>query len=435
MKTRRFFLLYSATVLCWLPFIEVAAENLSDSSLKDLKQEEISDSKVEQYDNDVENNEKSPLIRQKQLIKSNSNNKSNSYFALNQLTENSIIVTSESLDAIERDAESALVRVDIYEGANLPIAISKSLEKLFSEKEERYTDLISVINSNKKLFSSITELRDALDNLSLYDHMDFDNEKYSEAYGTVLTAFSDVIAEIFKDEKVQSVNYFVDFITLSKKFTDLAFVRYHTEKMLSKIRSTLEGISGIKTNVNATLSVNVPVPIPNMSVNLDLFTNGEAYGSSSTSFYTITKTKGAKAGVTFNIAPLKISGKLSLERAASTLFYSLEAYMDYINETHVPSLNKLKAFSIKGMNDSLKERKNLQEKEKDVLANNGMFERYLRMFGAMPNVGASLIWIDITKAKAKDKATETTISEEISANVSVPLSSIGLTLKASQGLK
>ena len=50
-----------------------------------------------------------------------------------------------------------------------------------------------------------------------------------------------------------------------------------------------------------------------MTANFDLFATGNSYGSTGLSFYTVTKTKGTKAGITFNILPAKVSGKITLE--------------------------------------------------------------------------------------------------------------------------
>ena len=250
-----------------------------------------------------------------------------------------------------------------------------------------------------------------------------------------MTSFSAIISTLEKSPEFKEQNaYFIDFIKLSQKFTNLAFVRHYTEKMLSKARTSLEGIQGVTSSTSASLSVNIPIPLPNSTVNLDLFATGSSYGSTGLSFYTVTKTKGAKAGLTFTLLPAKFSGKLSIERAAAELFYSLEAYMDYLNQVSSPDLNKFQA-KIQGMKESMQQRENLQKMERELLALNGMFELYLKMFHVLPYSGVYLQWTDITKSQSTDRTKETILGAETAANLAIPLSSLGVTLKASTSLK
>ena len=369
------------------------------------------------------------------LLKYNDQTHIESIASLIQLTNSSLTVTSESLRDIESSPKTSILQLDIYDGSNLSILIKQSIDYILSGENSSFNGLLNKIENDKELHTLINKLRELLAQQETYTRIDFEDESYFKIYTDVLSSISDIVTKIEANTQFANEDtYFLDFMKLSKKFIELAFVRYNTEKILSKIRASLEGIQGVTSSTSASLSVNIPVPIPGMTANLDLFATGNSYGSTGLSFYTVTKTKGTKAGITFNILPAKISGKISLEDAAVSLFYSLEAYMDFLNSSSVPDLNKLQA-KIQGMDGALKDRKELQNREKELLANNGMFERYLKMFHALPQTGVSLIWIDITKAKALDKAKEITVGSEISANVAVPLSSLGLTLKASTGTK
>lgn len=355
---------------------------------------------------------------------------------LNKLTANSIVVTSDSLTSIKENPESALIKLDMYDGANLPIFIRQSLDHILSSEDSSFKKLLGKIENNKKLHTTLTNLRDTLLEQEKYSNADFEDEEYSKIYADIVSSLSESIESIEADTSFTSKDaYFLDFLKLSKKFTELAFVRYNTEKMLSQIRASLEGIQGVTSSTSASLSINIPIPpVPGMTANLDLFASGNSYGSTGLSFYTVTKTKGTKFGITYNILPAKISGKITLENAAINLFYSLEAYMDFLNSS-TPDINRLHA-KIQGMDGVLKDRKELQAKEKEALANNGEYERLLRLFHVLPQTGSvSLIWVDITKSKALDKAKENTIGTEISASVAVPLSNLGITLKASKGVK
>ncbi|MDR2724384.1 MAG: hypothetical protein LBB25_04280, partial [Holosporaceae bacterium] len=355
-----------------------------------------------------------------------------SIIALEKLTNASLCATSDSIRSIAEDPSVALLKLDMYEGANLAILMVNSLNYILDGSDISHEKLTKKIRSNHQLKINIEKLRDSFVELSQYDHCDFDNAQYNEAYSHTLSCFVEVKEAIEPDTAFPATDYFVNFLNLAEKFTDLTFVRYNTEKMLSQIRSALEGIQSVVGSTSVSLSINIPIPMSGANVNLDAFTSGNSYGSTGLSFYTITQSKGAKAGITFKIFPAKISAKVGLELAATDLFYSLEAYMDFLNSSSASVFNKFQASNLK---ESAKNRKDMQEKEKEALANNGAFEKYLKLFRVLPN-NVSLQWINITKAKSTDKANETTVFGETSASIDLAtLSNIGITLKASKGFK
>lgn len=312
------------------------------------------------------------------------------------LSDNSIVATKESMAELKRNPQSAIIQLDMYDGANLPIFIRRSLDYVVSGKDSSFEHLLNKIRGNKELYATLTHLRGVLSDQEKYSNADFEDEAYSKIFGNVLSSLSDTIEQVASDTSFSSEDeYFLNFLKLSKKFTELAFVRYHTEKMLSQVRASLEGIQGVTSSTSASLSINIPIPmVPGMIANLDLFATGNSYGSSGLSFYTVTKSKGTKLGLTYKILPAKISGKISLEEAAMNIFYSLEAYMDFLNSSS-PDINRLNA-KMQGMDEALKDRQELQAREKEALANNGMFDRYLRLFHVLPQTGSvSLIWVEI----------------------------------------
>ncbi|MDR1561267.1 MAG: hypothetical protein LBS23_02840 [Holosporaceae bacterium] len=193
-----------------------------------------------------------------------------------------------------------------------------------------------------------------------------------------ISCFTKVKENIDLDPAFSAADYFVNFLNLAEKFINLTFARYNTEKMLSQIKPNLEGIQSVIGSSSTSLSINIPAPM-GTNVNIDTFVSSDSYGSSGLSFYTITKSKGAKAGITFKIFPAKISAKAGLEFAALDLFYYLEAYMDFLNSS-ASSFNK---FQASGLKESAKNRKDMQEKEKEASANSGAFERYLKLLKAI----------------------------------------------------
>jgi hypothetical protein len=400
----------------------------------DAKKEPLPDTVVQDSSESEKNiGQSSAIADQQRVLEKHADQKdSESIIALKKLTDALLCVTSDSLESANNDPTVALLKIDVYEGANLAILMKNSFDYLLKGSDASQKKLTDSINVNSTLKSKIEQLRDAFAELSKYDRCDFDNEQYNNAYSRALSCFVELKNAIESDSSFSKKDYFVDFITLAEKFTNLTFVRYNTEKMLSKIRGSLEGIQGVMGSTSTSLSVNIPLPMQGASANLDVFTSGNAYGSTGLSFYTITKSKGVKAGITFNILPAKISGKLGIEKAALDIFYSLEAYMDFLNSSSSSTFNKFQASDMK---KSAADRKDMQQKEKDALANSGMLGKYFGLFKALP-YGVSFQWVNITRAESTDKASELSAFVEVAANVDAStLSSLGITLKASKGTK
>ncbi|MDR3187445.1 MAG: hypothetical protein LBT63_03400 [Holosporaceae bacterium] len=392
------------------------------------------------YDEDVElTSEKNPptgaktFFENQRSLLSSTNESLQSNVALKELCSKSLRITADSLDAMKLDPETACLRVDAYEGANLPILIYEALLFILNGTDSTFDELREKIKNNQELERNLNFLLNYLEELKKYDHIDFDNEEYLALFQKIVEVFILLNSLTSADKQLEN-HYFRDFLRISQKFVSLVFARYNTEKMLNKMRKSLEGIQGVTANTSVSLSINAPLPISGTSVTVDAFASSNSYGSNGTSFYTFTSTNGVKGGLTFTVLLAKISAKGGIERAAAELFYSLEGYMDYLNTLSPVAINKIQAKS-QGMTQALSERKTMQEREREALACNGMFERYLRLFRVIPKVGVFLTWIGITKAMTTSKTAETTILAEVLAAAVIPFSSIGVTLKGSKGVK
>ncbi len=78
---------------------------------------------------------------------------------LNKLTANSIVVTSDSLTSIKENPESALIKLDMYDGANLPIFTRQSLDHILSSEDSSFKKLLGKIENNKKLHTTLTKIQ------------------------------------------------------------------------------------------------------------------------------------------------------------------------------------------------------------------------------------------------------------------------------------
>ncbi|MDR3180043.1 MAG: hypothetical protein LBT70_04050 [Holosporaceae bacterium] len=400
-----------------------ANDTLYDKNTEPASQEDFSPSVA---------NEETFLKQQKDILSSQKES-FQSIYALKELCSKSLVITADSLEALKLDPETAYLKLDMYEGANLPTLISEALSYVLSRADPVFNELLDKIKNNQKLESNISNLLNYLKELKKYDHANFDDEAYLATFQKITNTFI-ILNSLMSSDNQLNEHYFCDFLKISQKFVSLAFVRYNTEKMLNLTRTYLDGIQGVTSNSSGSLSINIPLPISGASATIDAFASSNSYGSTGLSFYTVTSTKGVKAGLTFSVLVAKISAKGGAEKAAAELFYSLEAYMDYLNSLPPVSLNKAPA-AIQGMTEALSDRKTMQEREREALACNGMFERYLRLFHAIPNTGVSLQWVDVTKATATDKTAETALSAELLASAAIPLSSLGITLKGSKGVK
>lgn len=221
----------SCLTVCFLVFSSSHADRVYDDDDVEtlanysMDDEEWSDAKEKFMDNEYDTG--NLLNQQKSFIKKvyqGIEDSPESIIALKDLTDNDLEITKESFNSIKDNPDVALLRVDMYKGANLPTMILKGIEfqekSLNAENDDRFQSLLST-------------LKDSLSTLCRYETGDFADKNYFRDYGEVLSCFNNLIVYVDKDPNFsKEFSDFVEFIQLSQKFTNLLYVRYNTENVI-----------------------------------------------------------------------------------------------------------------------------------------------------------------------------------------------------------
>ncbi|MDR0581194.1 MAG: hypothetical protein LBG04_03735 [Holosporaceae bacterium] len=364
-------------------------------------------------------------------IQPNTRNKT----VLEELTARSIVVTADTLRGLTRDPRSAVVQVDLFDQFNWAIMLREALDYIVDSKngDDNFT-LPLKISRTPKLYDKVISLRDSLKKVSLLDKVDFTNEEFAALYGDITNVLLEVQAEAMNDLYFKTKPFFLRFLNTSQKALGIIWIRYHTEDVLAALRASIERNLGSSTGKQSVdVSVSIPTPIPSLNADLGGSSSESFAGSdaSSFAFFTSSKSKTGKAGVTLKFPSLaKISAAGGIEKVSTDIFYSLEQVMDYYSSSLLAKLDKAHSQDLETVK---KDRKNLQQKEKELLILMEELEGLLQALKVLPN-GVKLDWINITKSKAIDRSQELKGFAEVSGNVSA-LASLGITLKATAGSK
>ena len=117
-------------------------------------------------------------LKEQQVIISEHGDKSriDTFALLNELTENSIVVTNESL-----------------------INLKENPEYIFSDKNSSLKSLLNKIENNEELHTTLIHLKEALLEQEKYSNIDFEDEEYSKIYADVFTSLSEAIEKTEAD--------------------------------------------------------------------------------------------------------------------------------------------------------------------------------------------------------------------------------------------
>lgn len=393
-----------------MPTFSVCAEDFYDSKSEETLYEEDGISEV----NTSEETERYTRIeKQKNVIEqANNNDYLPSILALKHITNQELIVTLKSLKEVEKDNKSTLLHLDMYEGSNFATLIFNALDYLMNNKKQKDdSSLMHLYNdlNDYGLAAATKKLKEPFGKLSEFDAINFEDDNYCEAHNTALSRINGLLQTI---EKVDSNGffkkkypYFIEFLKLAQKITSLVSVRYHTNKFIAAHRSDLERMQN-DSSIGADIDLGVA----------ELSWNTVADDVDSASFHTTTTTLGAMGKISKGI----FSAKLGYKHAKIAMFYSLEAYMDYLNTQGLMAQKSLDYYMRRADSDfkkALEDRKRLQEKEKEALANCETFEKYLKMFHVLPQTGVSLNWITVTEGSASAEASEHIAESEVGLDI------------------
>ncbi|MDR2724048.1 MAG: hypothetical protein LBB25_02470, partial [Holosporaceae bacterium] len=327
--------------------------------------------------------------------------------------------------------------LDLYEGNNLILLLKKALisgheviNPLVSSPE--YSKLLKSLEECEEC-SSCGERRcgecrssDECRGCGEYKlgggscQANFTDEKYLQRFLNAKNALQGLI-NFIKTNSLQNVD--LKFFEAANDLLILPLIRHETENVFlearRRIEDNIQDLYGSSTHKGVlNFSVGFPFGV-NCSISLErhkeCFTNLRCF------FTDIDAYKGnikGSCGVFNNMADVGL--KLALAKAKVTLFYSLESYLDFLNQRCRP----LHLAMLKTQNTSLRNtdyyRSELQELEKENLLNSIYFESRLHIFGALP-WNTYLKSIDVTKAKSTENIDEITgtIAAEASAGLKI----------------
>ncbi|MDR1375585.1 MAG: hypothetical protein LBJ45_02100 [Holosporaceae bacterium] len=345
------------------------------------------------------------------------------------LTERSVIVTYDTLDNLKENPEGAIVKIDLFEGVNLFILMRDFLDAMEKDQSEAGQKLMDQINSNAELKQSLKDLRSHLADLSSYGYVCFEDEEFFSVYSEAVDEFLKIISLLESNDIAKEIDYFRGFFTFGIKFIQLIWVRHSTEHVLSMIRSAIEAMQGQVSDKSATLTVNLPTPASFANVE-STFGIGQHAETSAESFLTVSKSAETSGGVTIgiNLPKLKVlfSGKIGAKTVSSDIFFSLEGLVDKAISNASADLKRIlpNYNEIKKVAD---DRRNMQNKEKEVQKFTTKFVFYLKALNALPQS----VVVEVTDLSRSDSSIRSkTYTSFADAGITADLDVAGITASA-----
>ncbi|MDR2157747.1 MAG: hypothetical protein LBO02_00310 [Holosporaceae bacterium] len=346
--------------------------------------------------------------------------------ALEELSSKSIVIKSKTA---ERDPD--IIIIDLFDGKNLPIILSSIFDYALDENNyDENFKLPRQLAKNQSVRKSIVLLRDAIKELANFSQTDFENSDFSQAYAYVMKKFPETLEIAEKCRIFHEKHLFLRYLKAAKKAVDLVWIRYTTEKLLSKIRTALEeNLQNTSGSISQGIAIHIPTPIPTLTVDVGTSVS-ENFGGTETSLYTVSKSKEKRGGLSFNFGFGKLIAAGGVEQVSTEIFYSLEQVLDSYGKSNKLSKQRL-APELKG---AASNRQSMQKKEKELIVLMEEIEGLAKIFKTVPN-DAVFSWVDITKSQPTDKSEETKAFFNAYGELSAYLMSAGIDLKASKGSK
>lgn len=370
---------------------------------------------------DVSSNERDDsvndrMMRQKNLLIKNKSGKN--YKELEVLSTNGFVVTKESLADLERNFNNAVTKIDLFELTNKKAALFQAFN--FAMDKNAKTNFISgeynlpkYIKQNPKLFEAMRHFVQYRFNVTedgLPERVRFEE-------------LEDIYFLLKQDKNIGETNAFSKFVKGMINIYQVEIARSLAEEIMARYRTSIED-KFITTREASSAGTGAVATNGVVSAGASASYHTDE-GSSDTSFYTINVGKGARLSVGFGLVGAGFELGAGVDETKSAIFYSLEQLLD----SGEVSTNVLSAKELK---QTLKSRKKMQDREKELLSIFGKdVEGYLKMIGKIP-VSVYLEWPKLTKASPSEEATN--VSKQLDASVSV-LKTAGLNVIVNDDVK
>lgn len=338
--------------------------------------------------------------------------------AVEQTSRNGIVFTQKTIESFEKDFDSTVPQVDLFELDNLRIALLSVLNKAFDKKSDS--------RLHKEIDELGTPIRDALDtlrtNLSNNWSKELSAENLSEeeckqqrlwyTYKTLKA-----IHEMILAKTAVAATFFTKFIYGMMMANRVAFLRIVAAKIMESSKQEIENATQKTTkSINASLGAEASYGGAKAGINASV---NKSEAMTDTSFYQMKVGSTLKLNVGAGIGKFFAQFNVSLSVANAAIFYSLEQLMDSgeFDGAH------LKLPAIK---EVAKSREKMQKREKELLS---IFNGYIEAFLKDRDIGvvssfATMLFPIITKSLEN----ETAKSAQVSVGGEISIASIGLTL-------
>ncbi|MDR3179556.1 MAG: hypothetical protein LBT70_01525 [Holosporaceae bacterium] len=345
---------------------------------------------------------------------------------------------NNNASSLKQEEELRLPENQKHFPAAFPLDLYKD-GNLVSLLESALTSSHEVMNPLRQS-AEYSNLLESLRPLKEYSQADFTDEKYLQCFWNTRNALLNLTNSI-KTRSLQNVD--LKFFEIASNLFILPLVRHETENVFLQVRRRVEDniqdLYGSSTH-KAMFKISIGFPF-NINISIAPERHQECFTNLRCFFTNIDAIKGSlKGSLGILNNAFDVGLKLAIAKAKVTLFYSLESYLDFLNQRH-PWLHFA---MLKTQNTSLRNtddyRIELQELEKENLLDSSYFESRLHILGALP-WDTRLKLIDVTEATSTENIDEITETAAVEAdaglriNDGTSLINFGSNIRVSRTLK
>ena len=277
---------------------------------------------------------------------------------------------------IQSGSDLSRLKLDLFEGDNLNIALMHGLEFIISDDISPYVDdkssITKAISENEPIAGSV---RDTINYIK--NKKENDNDKNLEIFKRLHT----IESMMKNDQNIQSDNAALKFISGMKSAYQMVISRAVAEQILEDSREKIESAIGSEVHsASGELSSSIPQEGFNIGLSAGLSTNQQ---STETSFYKIDNSGSLGVSIGTGLKNyLSANAACAFGITNSLIFYSLEEFLDTGMDKGNISFLKLKDEDVKNVITS---RKQMQRDENAIIVKlKTSIEPFLKFSGIVP---------------------------------------------------
>ena len=374
--------------------IEFQKNSFIDSLLED-----------ESYNDDISHQNMNLIERQISLI-NNEDIFNPKTVQLRNLTEKGIVLTNKSIQELEKNFNTGLIRVNLFDSDNFIMATKFAIEEATNlSKADKNMTVALQIEKNPQLKDFFGYISNQLNTLTNMTERNLNNEEYSKVFMDLYNSLRQSYLLLKHNYEISKNNYFTHFIYDVIRAQQVIIARHLSSQIMKLSRMSVESdIQRSGKSGEISFSVGVPLPI-SFGVKNTTYANES---SDTSSFYTINVGNRLRLSISADVKFASAEAGVSANLMNSYIFYSLEQLIDSGR------------FDIRFSKDDLKKivdlRKQMQEREAELLARFGELEGFYKIFKVLPQP-VYMDWIEISKSDNFDNSTTHGITADANASL------------------